>query len=54
MKRVRAESRDKDALEREMRVYEKLMRMQSQHVLQILDFVRDDEYPHALAISCMP
>jgi len=44
LKRVRTVSSDKDALEREMRIYEKLMRMQCQHVLQIIDFFRDDEF----------
>jgi ATP-dependent Lon protease len=44
LKRVRTVSSDKDALERETRIYEKLMRTQCPHVLQILDFVRDDEY----------
>lgn len=44
LKRVRTESRDKDALEREMRIYEKLMRLQCRHVLQILDFQRHDDY----------
>ena len=44
LKRVRRKSADKDALEREMRIYDKLMRMSLTHVIQILDFVRDDEY----------
>jgi ATP-dependent Lon protease len=44
LKRVRRKSVDKDALEREMRIYDKLMRMSTTHVLQVLDFVRDDEY----------
>jgi len=44
LKRVRRNSADKDALEREMRIYERLMRMQTRHVLQVLDFIRDDEY----------
>lgn len=44
LKRVRKNSADKDALEREMRIYEKLMRMSTPHVLQVLDFIRDDEY----------
>ena len=44
LKRVRRKSADKDALEREMGIYERLMRMQTQHVLQVLDFIRDDEY----------
>lgn len=44
LKRVRRNSADKDALEREMRIYEKLMRMSTPHVLQVLDFMRDEEY----------
>ena len=44
LKRVRRNSADKDALEREMRIYDKLMRMSTTHVLQVLDFIRDDEY----------
>ena len=44
LKRVRLKSTDKDALEREMRIYERLMRVNTQHFLQVLDFVRDDEY----------
>jgi uncharacterized protein (TIGR02688 family) len=44
LKRVRSKSADKDALEREMRIYDKLMRMSTTHVLQVLDFIRDEEY----------
>ena len=44
LKRVRNKSADKVALEREMRIYEKLMRASTTHVFQILDFMRDDEY----------
>jgi len=44
LKRVRRKSADNDALEREMRIYEKLMRMHTTNVLQVLDFIRDDEY----------
>jgi serine/threonine protein kinase len=44
LKRVRRKSADEKSLEREMRIYEKLMRMNTTHVLQVLDFVRDDEY----------
>jgi hypothetical protein len=44
LKRVRRKSADKAALEREMRIYDKLMRMSTTHVLQVLDFVRDDEF----------
>jgi len=44
LKRVRMISSDKDALEREARIYEKLMRLHCQHVLQVLDFVRDRDF----------
>ncbi len=44
LKRVRIRSADKDALEREMRIYDKLMRISTTHVLQVLEFIRDDEY----------
>ncbi len=44
LKRVRRNSADKDALQREMGIYDKLMRMSTPHVLQVLDFIRDDEY----------
>lgn len=44
LKRVRCSSADKYALEREMRIYERLMRMNNQYVLQVLDFIRDDDH----------
>ena len=49
LKRVRRVSADKDGLEREMRIYEELMRLNTTHVLQVLDlqvldFIRDDEF----------
>lgn len=44
LKRVKSQSADKDALEREMRIYEKLMRISTDHVLQVLDFHRDNDY----------
>jgi ATP-dependent Lon protease len=44
LKRVRTSSADKIALEREMRIYEKLMRLKTRHVLDVLDFIRDDQY----------
>jgi ATP-dependent Lon protease len=44
LKRVRRNSADEDALQREMGIYDKLMRMSAPHVLQVLDFIRDDEY----------
>jgi serine/threonine protein kinase len=44
LKRVHSKSADKEALEREMRIYDKLMRISTTHVLQVLDFIRDEEY----------
>jgi serine/threonine protein kinase len=44
LKRVRTQSSDKVALERETRIYEKLMRTCCQHVLQVLDFVRIEDH----------
>jgi hypothetical protein len=44
LKRVRRSSADKDSLDREIAIYEKLMRLPLQHVLKVLDFVRDDQY----------
>ena len=44
LKRVRNVSADKNALQRETRIYEKLMRVNTEHVLQVLDIPRDDEY----------
>lgn len=44
LKRVRQRSADAKALEREARVYEKLMQMACDHVLQVLAFERDDTY----------
>jgi ATP-dependent Lon protease len=44
LKRVRAASGDKEALEREMGIYQKLSRIQTAHVLQVLDSIRDDEF----------
>ena len=44
LKRVRSNSADMKALEREIRIYERLMRMNTKHVLRVLDFIRDDDY----------
>ena len=44
LKRARTVSSDKSALERETRIYEKLMRTRCKHMLQILDFIRNDAY----------
>lgn len=44
LKRVHRKSADKAALEREVGIYQKLMQMRTKHVLQVLDFVRDDDY----------
>jgi len=44
LKRVRTKSADKDTLEREVRIYEKLLRMNSECVADVKDFVRGEEY----------
>ncbi|MBF0105028.1 MAG: BREX system Lon protease-like protein BrxL [Deltaproteobacteria bacterium] len=44
LKRVKTSSCNKDALEREMRIYDKLMRSQNRYFVEILDHVRDDHY----------
>ena len=44
LKRVRIQSADKVALEREARIYEKLLRLNAKHVADVKDFVRDDKY----------
>ena len=44
LKRVRVHSGDKAALEREASIYDRLLRLQSPHVAQVLDFIRDAEY----------
>jgi len=44
LKRVRRNSANNDALEREMRIYDKLMRINTTYVLQVLDYIRNDEY----------
>ena len=44
LKRVRRNSIENDALQREMGIYERLMRMNTPHVLRVLDFVRDNDY----------
>ena len=44
LKRVRVHSGDKASLEREARIYDRLLRLQSPHVAQVLDFIRDAEY----------
>lgn len=44
LKRVRTHSADKAALEREVRIYEKLLRMQPHYVASVLDYIRDDDY----------
>ncbi|MCR9115475.1 MAG: BREX system Lon protease-like protein BrxL [bacterium] len=51
MKRVRNSSRDKPALEREIRIYQDLMNARIEHTFEILDFVRDDEYT-AIVTEC--
>jgi hypothetical protein len=46
LKRVSAQSgaNDKAALEREMGIYQKLSRMETKHVLQVLDHIRDENH----------
>ena len=44
LKRVRVQSANREALEREIRIYEKLSRMDTNHVLHVLDFIRTDDY----------
>jgi len=44
LKRVRIQSADKVALEREARIYEKLLRLNCEYVADVKDFIRDDEY----------
>lgn len=44
LKRVRTKSTDKDALEREVRIYEKLLRLNPQYVADVKDFVRGDQF----------
>jgi hypothetical protein len=44
LKRVRLKSADEVALEREVRIYEKLLRLNSEYVADVKDFFRDDEY----------
>jgi len=44
LKRVHVQSSDIDALQREMAIYQKLSGMETSHVLQVLDSLRDDDY----------
>jgi serine/threonine-protein kinase len=44
LKRARINSTDKGALEREAGVYDRLLRLGSNHVPKVLDFIRDTEY----------
>tara|TARA_R110002072_G_scaffold303078_1_gene492924 strand:- start:2045 stop:4420 length:2376 start_codon:yes stop_codon:yes gene_type:complete len=44
LKRVRVNSKDMAALQREVRIYEKLSRMSLRFVAQVLDFIRDDSF----------
>ncbi|HCS52252.1 MAG TPA: BREX system Lon protease-like protein BrxL [Planctomycetaceae bacterium] len=44
LKRVRVQSADTAALERESRIYEKLTRLRAQHVVDVIDFIRGDSY----------
>ena len=51
VKRVRVQSRDKGALEREARIYDRLLRFDSAHVAKVIDFLRDTEHV-ALVTEC--
>jgi serine/threonine protein kinase len=51
VKRVRVQSRDKEALEREAGIYERLLRFDSPHVAKVLEFLRDSEHV-ALVTEC--
>ncbi len=44
LKRVRTQSADKSALEREVRIYERLLRLNSQCIADVKDFIRGDQY----------
>ena len=44
LKRVRIQSADIVALEREARIYEKLLRLEAKYVADVKDFIRDEEY----------
>ena len=44
LKRVRVNSKDMAALQREVGIYEKLSRMSLKFVAQVLDFIRDDSF----------
>ncbi len=44
LKRVHVQSSDIDALQREMAIYQKLSGMETAHVLQVLDSIRDEDY----------
>lgn len=44
LKRVRIKSSDEEALEREVGIYNKLAQLDLRHVLQILEFVRGEDY----------
>lgn len=43
LKRARINSGDKAALDREVSIYQRLLRLESPHVAQVLDYIRDDE-----------
>lgn len=44
LKRVKTNSKNRPALERELRIYEQLSRANTQGILKFLDFIRDDDY----------
>ena len=43
LKRARINSGDKAALDREVSIYQRLLLLESHHVAQVLDYIRDDE-----------
>jgi DNA phosphorothioation-dependent restriction protein DptH len=51
VKRVRVQSRDKAALEREARIYDRLLRFDAAHVAKVLELIRDTEHV-ALVTEC--
>ncbi|MEQ8636398.1 protein kinase domain-containing protein [Gimesia maris] len=44
LKRVRTQSADKAALQREASIYDKLLRIESKHIARFIDFHRDDDF----------
>ena len=44
LKRVRTQSANKAALQREASIYEKLLRIESKHVAKFIDYYRDEDF----------